>query len=139
MVAALRTAAWHRSCYRVVNKIEPLEQSPPCPSNYLVVGEAMIELRQSVRQRVLKGAVAAFQNYRSTVECQLRDISQTGCRLRLISPQILPNTFSLRVTADKTTAECEIMWRRGNDVGIRFVGAPRSIQRKRAPTVDLSY
>lgn len=96
----------------------------------------MTEARKNSRRRVLKGAVAAFNNKFSTLNCQVRDISGTGCRLRVDKPMTFPARFCLDVELDGLVAECEIVWRRDFEVGVRFVGEPKSIEPKRLQVVQ---
>ena len=39
--------------------------------------------RLSARRRILKGALIAYDDRRCTLPCTVRDISETGARLRL--------------------------------------------------------
>ncbi len=50
----------------------------------------------------------------------LRDASQAGVRLRLTRPLDLPERFKLSVPMEKIDAECILVWRRGNDIGVKF-------------------
>lgn len=50
----------------------------------------------------------------------LRDASATGARLRLAKPYDVPDRFTLVAAMEKINAECVVIWRRGNDLGVRF-------------------
>lgn len=50
----------------------------------------------------------------------LRDASQTGARVRLVTPCELPDHITLVSSMEKINAECVVVWRRGNDIGLRF-------------------
>lgn len=50
----------------------------------------------------------------------LRDASKAGVRLRLTRPVDLPERFKLSVPMEKIDTECVLVWRRGNDIGVRF-------------------
>lgn len=50
----------------------------------------------------------------------LRDASQVGVRLKLTRPLDLPERFKLSVPMEKISTECILVWRRGNDVGVKF-------------------
>jgi hypothetical protein len=50
----------------------------------------------------------------------LRDASQTGARLRLVKPCELPEQVTLISAMEKIDRPCVVVWRRGNDIGVRF-------------------
>src|SRR5690606_16497498 len=51
--------------------------------------------RRAPRKRILKGATIAFNDRSSTMSCVVRDISDTGARLRLTKGQVVPSRFEL--------------------------------------------
>ncbi len=50
----------------------------------------------------------------------LRDASQTGARVRLVMPCDIPDSVLLVVPMEKINSTCAVVWRRGNDVGLKF-------------------
>ncbi len=56
-----------------------------------------------------------------SVQCVLVDVSFSGARLR--SKGYLPETFYL-VLRPGLKRWCKVMWRRSDEVGVRFVRAP---------------
>ena len=62
--------------------------------------------------------LAKFDNKEVTVV--LRDRSETGARLRPVSKTQLPESFRLVVPFEKIDTDCVVVWRRGNDCGVRF-------------------
>jgi PilZ domain len=91
--------------------------------------------RGSPRRRVLKAGIAASNDRHLTAACTVRDISDTGARLRLESSLGVPDTFELIIETDGFEADCEVVWRSKNEVGVRFLGAPRRVATKRAQIV----
>lgn len=83
--------------------------------------------RRAQRRRILKGAVAAFSNRHCSIACIVRDISLTGARIRSEGSVNIPDTFELLIELDGTEADCEVVWRKGNEIGVRFRGAPRRV------------
>ena len=71
----------------------------------------------SPRRRVLKAGIAASNDRHITVACTVRDISETGARLRVEGSLTIPDTFELIIDMDGLEANCEVMWRKGNEVG----------------------
>jgi hypothetical protein len=96
------------------------------------------ERRQGARRRrVLKAGIIAFNGRHSTLPCTVRNISATGAHLRMHgSSASAPDTFELIVELDGLEASCTVMWRRGEDIGVRFEGEPRKIAPKRAQVVS---
>ncbi len=91
--------------------------------------------RKASRRRVLKAAIAAFCDRHCTIACTVRDISQTGARLICDSTLSIPDTFELIVELDGIEADCEVVWRTGNELGVRFQGEPRRLEPRRRQVV----
>jgi hypothetical protein len=94
------------------------------------------ELRAAPRRKVLKAGIAASNNRHLTVTCTVKDISATGARLRVDNVVSIPDTFELIITVDGLEADCEVVWRRTNEVGVKFIGAPRMVAAKRAQVIN---
>jgi PilZ domain len=77
------------------------------------------ETRKSVHQPgwiILDGGFAARQ-------CLVQDLSSTGARVTIDDPNTLPAKLRLAFTRDgRAGRNCEVVWRRGNTAGVRFVG-----------------
>ena len=89
------------------------------------------EQRRDPRRRVLKGATVAYNNRHCTISCMIRDISSGGARLSATSSVDIPDTFELIVELDGIEAECEVVWRYGKDIGVRFLSPLRHSAPKR--------
>jgi hypothetical protein len=90
------------------------------------------EKRRTRRHRVLKdGRIITLDNY-SVINCMVRDLSDTGARLKCGDQIAVPNEFRLQVGHEPTVRPARAIWRRGNEIGIIFIGepmpAPRGIQ-----------
>jgi hypothetical protein len=76
------------------------------------------EARKSLRQPgwiTLDGGFAARP-------CVVQDISSTGAKITLDDPNVLPAKLRLAFSRDaRTGRNCEVVWRRGKSVGIKFV------------------
>lgn len=55
----------------------------------------------------------------------LRDVSATGARLSISNVLVVPRHFRLTVEIDGMSAECELVWRRPGEIGVRFLSHPR--------------
>lgn len=93
------------------------------------------EKRRGPRRRVLKGAIVAYNDRRSTISCSVRDISDTGARLRVDGSMHAPDTFLLIIELDGIEADCEVVWRKSPDLAVAFVSPPRKVSPKRAQVV----
>ena len=63
----------------------------------------------------LEGGFAARQ-------CVVKDLSATGAKLTIDDPNSLPAKLRLAFSRDARTGRpCEVVWRRGKSVGIKFV------------------
>jgi len=47
-----------------------------------------------------------------------------------------PDTIELNLEIDGLEANCEVVWRAGKDVGVRFVGAPRKVAAKGVQVIN---
>ena len=63
--------------------------------------------RRSLRRRVLKGGIVAFNDRHSTLPCSVRDVSDMGARLRVTGSVSVPDTFELIIEFDGLEAPCE--------------------------------
>ena len=79
------------------------------------------ESRGAVRRRVVLGAKIIFNGRMSVVDCQISDISATGCKLKVQSSAHIPNRFTLVFNASNISRECEIAWRNENAMGVLFL------------------
>lgn len=101
-----------------------------------LVKESPGEARIAPRRRVLKAGIAASNDRRLTVACTVRDLSATGARLRVESSVHVPDTFVLIVEVDGLEADCQVMWRKANEAGVKFLSAPRIVAAKRVQVVN---
>jgi hypothetical protein len=76
------------------------------------------EARKSLRQPgwlTLDGGFAARP-------CVVQDMSTTGAKLTIDDPNVLPGKLRLAFSRDaRTGRNCEVVWRRGKAVGVKFV------------------
>ena len=80
------------------------------------------EMARPLRTRVLKGAYAAFNQEFSAIPCTLRDISATGAHVVFEGGWFVPDRFMLHVDIDGYKIECERVWQKGSECGVRFIG-----------------
>lgn len=79
----------------------------------------MEERRSAQRRRVLKAGTISF-GQGSTIDCQVRNISETGASLEVVSPVGIPETFTLIVPQDGLKRSARVKWRKATRIGISF-------------------
>jgi len=83
---------------------------------------SVAERRGNRRQRVLKKGLIVFDNGHASVGCQILDISERGAKLYPADVLSCPCEFMLNIQATESR-QCEVMWRKGSVLGVRFVGS----------------
>lgn len=83
--------------------------------------EAEAAKNRAPRSKVLKGAFAAFNQEFSATPCTLRDLSATGARVVFEGGWFVPDRFMLHVNIDGYKIECERVWQKGSECGVRFI------------------
>ncbi len=77
--------------------------------------------KRTPRRKQLKKALASYNDQSISLEVVLRDLSETGVKLKLNADDPLPDHFTLFVQLDGILVDCEVVWRRGLEIGARFV------------------
>jgi hypothetical protein len=77
--------------------------------------------RQEVRPRALKAGRILFGNFNMSYDCQVRNLSAHGARVRLEGNVSVPNDFYLYLVGDGAIAHVEAIWRTPTEMGIRFL------------------
>lgn len=75
--------------------------------------------RNSQRRRSLIGARIISNNGFSSLDCLVRDISETGARLKVENSVAIPDQFSLALS-DGRSFPATVRWRRVDMIGISF-------------------
>src|SRR6267143_1589007 len=84
------------------------------------------QVRKSLRQPgwiTLDGGFAARP-------CVVQNMSSTGAKITIDDPNMLPAKLRLAFTRDARTGRpCEVVWRRGKSVGVKFVRLQKRVTR----------
>jgi hypothetical protein len=81
----------------------------------------MTERRKSPRQKSLFRGVVSFADGNCTVECIVRDISETGARLKFNSaPPIISEYLDLNIPIKARTYRGKVVWATGAEIGVAF-------------------
>jgi hypothetical protein len=70
------------------------------------------------RRRVLKAGSITFGG--GTIDCTVRNVSETGAALEIASPLYIPDRFTLVVQTDQLKRRCHIVWRKQRLIGVAF-------------------
>lgn len=78
----------------------------------------MEEKRAAQRRRMLKAGTISFGG--GVINCTIRNLSEAGAALDVISPVGIPDRFTLLLNADQSKLRCQIVWRTGKRIGVLF-------------------
>lgn len=83
--------------------------------------EQKILATRSERVRTILGARAVFNGGRSSIDCQIRNISETGARIALTEGLSLPGSFDLEIPSRNKTHRVLLRWRTKEAAGVQFI------------------
>jgi hypothetical protein len=74
--------------------------------------------RNAPRRRVLKTGSIEFAD--TAIECTIRNMSEGGAALEVVSPLYIPDRFTLFIPSEQSKRTCQITWRTGKRMGVVF-------------------
>ena len=74
------------------------------------------------RLRAILGARISFNEGFSTIDCVVRNLSDTGAKLALPSTLPVPDRSDLTILKTNVTSKCRLRWRREDEMGVSFEG-----------------
>ena len=74
--------------------------------------------RIAPRQRTLKAGTIEFSG--STIDCVVRNISETGAALEVASPVGIPAEFNLVISGNIAKRQCRVVWVKDMRIGVAF-------------------
>lgn len=77
------------------------------------------EHRTAPRQRVLKGGRIVINDGFSTFQCTVRNLSDTGARVKVASIVGIPDSFELAMDDGRKFA-CTVVWKTATELGVKF-------------------
>lgn len=77
-----------------------------------------IQRRGADRKRSLLAGKLTNEDATITLDCTIRDVSETGALIELSSPEMLPQTLRLMQIKDGIVWDVEVAWRRGKRLGL---------------------
>jgi hypothetical protein len=86
----------------------------PVPEDVIL---PMAEERRSVpRRRILKAGSISVGG--DAIDCTVRNISDAGATLEVVTPLFIPDRFKLIIQSDGLNRPCHIVWRKERRIGI---------------------
>jgi hypothetical protein len=76
--------------------------------------------RGSQRRRVLKSGKIVFGGGAFSVDCTIRDLSESGARLQVPTSVAIPDRFVHVDAHAAVRREAVVVWRKGDQLGVRF-------------------
>jgi hypothetical protein len=81
-----------------------------------------INKKREVRKSVHQPGWISFEGGFAARRCVVQDMSSTGAKIVIEDPNSLPGKLRLALSRDaRTGRSCEVVWRRGKSVGVKFV------------------
>jgi hypothetical protein len=77
-----------------------------------------MDKRASPRKRVLKAGTIEFGG--SAITCMVRNMSDTGAMLDVVTPVGIPDHFTLVLRANKHRMPCRVVWWKEKRIGVVF-------------------
>jgi PilZ domain len=74
--------------------------------------------RIAPRHRVLKAGSIEFGG--GAIDCTIRNLSETGAALEVVTPLFIPDRFTLAVPTEQLRRPCHVVWRREKRIGVAF-------------------
>lgn len=93
--------------------VQTPDEASPTSGKFL-----MDEKRKSTRHRVLKAGKIAFGG--GIVDCTVRNLSETGAALDVVSSVGIPDHFTLVIAVDGVKRPCRVAWRKAARIGVLF-------------------
>ena len=78
----------------------------------------MEEHRVTQRRRLLKAGTISFGG--GAIDCTVRNLSEAGAALDVISPVGIPDRFTLLIEAEHSHRPCRVVWRKEKRIGVHF-------------------
>jgi len=127
----METKAPSASAASLIARLKPRPVKPQ--RRVPIEAAATDDSRRSRRQTACLQASLVSERLTEPLACVIRNLSATGARVELVrsdrkafaSEERIPDAFTLAFRLEKTEVDCELVWRRGDTIGVRFRSLPR--------------
>jgi hypothetical protein len=93
---------------------------PPWTEAGAKMGIPMPERRTSSRQKSFLQGRIYYNNRRSSLDCLVRDVSDTGARLVFSGPVSVPDVVEVYLSNKDEVRRAKVQWRKGGEMGVGF-------------------
>jgi len=76
--------------------------------------------RREVRKRTFLGGRIVFNGGATALDCLVRDMSDSGCRLTIPNTVAVPSQFTLTIRQDGREFSARIKWRDAKSIRVEF-------------------
>jgi hypothetical protein len=80
----------------------------------------MHERRCVERRWIYQSALLSVPQLKFIDTCRLRDLTEKGAGIRIEKLPLLPIEFELSIDGFLSRKQCQLIWRQGDFVGVRF-------------------
>lgn len=94
------------------------------------------EPKIATRQRTFLRGTLYYDNRRASIECIVRDMSESGARVTFDYPVTVPDSVELFIPNKQQTLPARVRRRTPNEIGVSFEVA-RSLEPRRTADADL--
>ena len=77
--------------------------------------------RQQVRRRRHQSAWTTLDDGTANYKCQVADVSQSGAKITVDTAVEVGSLLDIAFVPRAAARRCEVVWRRGNRLGLRFI------------------
>jgi hypothetical protein len=81
-----------------------------------------LKVKRQVRRRRHQLAWITLEGAKKRHECSVEDVSRQGAKISVDSTIEIEGQFGIAFVPQGASRRCEVAWRRGNMLGIKFVG-----------------
>lgn len=86
----------------------------------LKISAQPIQRRRAPRNRSLLAGKVANKDATSTIDCIIRNLTSDGAMIETAAPHLVPAELHLLQVTEGVAWDAEVMWRRGNRVGLKL-------------------
>jgi hypothetical protein len=80
----------------------------------------MKDRRSSLRQKSFLQGRIYFNNRRATLDCVIRDLSETGAKLKISEAVAVPEAMELYIPNREEIHRARVEWRSEDEIGVSF-------------------
>lgn len=98
----------------------------------------MAENRKAQRKKLLKTGLICYNQRHTVLPCTVREVSETGAKLLISDPTVIPDKFELNIELDGLWADCDVVWKTQSSIGVAFRTVEREKTSRRVQTLEQS-